>query len=42
LVAKVVLRNVQDHRSIANILPGWKLGEVLEGDIVTPAHPAAS
>jgi hypothetical protein len=42
LVAKVVLRNVQEHRSIANILPGWKLGEVIEGDVVTPAHPASS
>lgn len=42
LVAKLVLRNVQEHRSIANIVPGWKLGEVIEGDVVTPAHPAAS
>jgi len=42
LVAKVVLRNVQEHRSIANILPGWKLGELIEGDVVTPAHPASS
>lgn len=41
LVAKVVITNVQKGRSIANIVPGWKLGEVLEGDIVTPAHPAS-
>jgi hypothetical protein len=42
LVAKVVLRNVQEHRSIANIMPGWKLGDLIEGDVVTPAHPASS
>jgi len=42
LVAKVVIRNVQKDRSIANIVPGWKLGEVIEGDVVTPAHPASS
>jgi len=42
LVAKVVIRNVQKDRSIANIVPGWKLGDVIEGDVVTPAHPASS
>lgn len=41
LVAKVILRNVQKNRSIANIVPGWKLGELIEGDEVTPAHPAS-
>ena len=41
LVAKVVLRSVQKDRSIANIIPGWKLGEPIEGDEVTPAHPAS-
>jgi len=41
LVAKVVLRSVQKDRSIANIIPGWKLGELIEGDEVTPAHPAS-
>ena len=40
LVAKVIIRNVQKDRCIANIVPGWKLGEVIEGDVVTPAHPA--
>jgi uncharacterized protein (DUF3084 family) len=40
LVAKVVIRSVEQNRSIANIVPGWKLGEVIEGDEVTPAHPA--
>lgn len=42
LVAKVVIRSVQKGRCIANIVPGWKLGEVIEGDVVTPAHPASS
>jgi len=40
LVAKVVIRSVQKDRSIANIMPGWKLGELIEGDEVCPAHPA--
>jgi len=40
LVAKVVVRTVEKDRSIANIVPGWKLGEVIEGDEVSPAHPA--
>jgi hypothetical protein len=34
LVAKVKITNVQPNRSIANIMPGWKLGEILEGDVV--------
>ena len=41
LVAKVIVRTVEKDRSIANIVPGWKLGEVFEGDQVTPAHPAS-
>ena len=41
LVAKVVVRTVEKDRSIANIVPGWKLGEVFEGDEVSPAHPAS-
>ena len=41
LVAKVVVRTVERNRCIANIVPGWKLGEVFEGDEVTPAHPAS-
>src|SRR5581483_29718 len=32
LVAKVVVRTVQKDRCIANIVPGWKIGEVFEGD----------
>jgi cell shape-determining protein MreC len=41
LVAKIVVRTVQKGRSIANVLPGWKLGDVTEGDQVIPAHPAS-
>ena len=41
LVAKIVVRSVQKDRSIANVLPGWELGEVMEGDQVIPAHPAS-
>jgi hypothetical protein len=40
LVAKIVVRNIERDRCIANIVPGWKLGEVFEGDEVSPAHPA--
>ena len=36
LVAKIRVMNVQDQRCIANIMPGWKLKDVLEGDIVLP------
>jgi chromosome segregation ATPase len=39
LVAKVVVRSVQKDRCIANVMPGWKLGDILEGDQVIPAHP---
>lgn len=39
LVAKVKVRSVQKDRSIANVMPGWQLGEVIEGDQVIPAHP---
>jgi len=42
LVAKVRVRSVQKDRSIANVMPGWQLGEVMEGDQVIPAHPASS
>ena len=39
LVAKVIISEVQKGRCIANVLPGWKLGDVLEGDSVIPAYP---
>jgi multidrug efflux pump subunit AcrA (membrane-fusion protein) len=41
LVAKVIIRSVQKDRCIANVMPGWKLGEPVEGDEATPAHPAS-
>jgi len=41
LVAKVVVRSIQKDRSIANVVHGWRLGDVVEGDEVTPAHPAS-
>jgi len=41
LVAKVIVRTVEKDRCIANVVPGWKLGEVIEGDEVSPAHPAS-
>jgi flagellar motor protein MotB len=34
LVAKLKIADVKDHRAIANVLPGWKEGEVMEGDQV--------
>lgn len=39
LVGKVIISDVQKGRSIANVMPGWKLADVLEGDQVIPAHP---
>jgi cell shape-determining protein MreC len=39
LVAKVIIREVQKNRCIANLLPGWKLTDVTEGDVVIPAYP---
>jgi hypothetical protein len=41
LVAKVKVTSVQKDRCIANVMPDWKLGEVMEGDLVIPAHPAS-
>ncbi len=42
LVAKVRVTNVQQDRSIANIMPGWKLKDVMEGDQVFPYAPTSS
>ena len=39
LIAKIRVMNVQADRSIANILPGWKLKDVMEGDQVFPYAP---
>lgn len=41
LVAKVIVRTVEKDRSIANLVPGWRLGDMYEGDAVSPAHPAS-
>jgi hypothetical protein len=41
LVAKVIVRSLEKDRCIANVVPGWKLGEMIEGDEVSPAHPAS-
>jgi Tfp pilus assembly major pilin PilA len=41
LVAKVIVSRLDKDRSIANVIPGWKLGDVIEGDEVSPAHPAS-
>lgn len=41
LVAKVIVSSVQKNRCIANLVPGWQLGEVIEGDQAIPAHPAS-
>jgi len=36
LIAKVKVTSVQPDRSIANVKPGWNLGEIMEGDLVLP------
>jgi hypothetical protein len=41
LIAKVRVRSVQKDRCIANVLPGWKLGDLMEGDQVIAANPAS-
>ena len=42
LIAKVIVQSVDKDRCTANVVPGWKLGEVIEGDSVIPAKPASS
>jgi hypothetical protein len=34
LVAKLRVASVEESRSVANVLPGWKLGDIVEGDTV--------
>ncbi len=41
LVAKVRVSSVEKDRSVANVIPGWQLGELMEGDLVIPAYPAS-
>jgi DNA repair exonuclease SbcCD ATPase subunit len=38
LVAKLQVTEVQKDRSIANVMPGWRLADVMEGDKVIPAY----
>ncbi len=39
LVAKIRVSSVQKDRCVANVMPGSRLGEVMEGDQVIPANP---
>jgi len=39
LVGKVIVRRVDKNQSIANVISGWELTDILEGDEVIPAHP---
>jgi len=39
LVAKLKVSRVEKDRCVANIIPGWALAEVIEGDQVVPAYP---
>jgi hypothetical protein len=41
LIAKVRVSTVEKARSIANVMPGWALADVMEGDEVIPAYPAS-
>lgn len=41
LVAKVRVSSVQKSSCVANVVPGWQLGEIIEGDVVIPAYPAS-
>jgi hypothetical protein len=41
LVAKVRVSSVQKGSCVANVVPGWQLGEVMEGDMAIPAHPSS-
>jgi hypothetical protein len=34
LVAKIRILTAEPHRSVANVLPDWKQGEIMEGDVV--------
>jgi len=36
-VAKIRVRTVEKGRCVANVMPGWKIGDVMEGDVVLPA-----
>lgn len=36
LVGKVMIKSVEKDTCIANVMPGWELGEIQEGDMVFP------
>ena len=39
LVGKVKVSTVEKSRSVASLMAGWELSEILEGDLLIPAHP---
>jgi chromosome segregation ATPase len=39
LVGKVKIRRVERERSFADLLPEWRFGELIEGDVAVPANP---
>jgi galactitol-specific phosphotransferase system IIB component len=41
LVGMVKVSSVEKNQSVANMLPGWQIGEVFEGDVVIPAYPTS-
>jgi len=41
LVAVVRITRVEKDRCTANVVPGWKLGDVMEGDQVFPFYPSS-
>ncbi len=42
LVAKLRVTSVEKSQSIANVMEGWRVGDVIEGDTVIPVYPAVS
>jgi len=42
LVAKLRVTSVEKDRCIANVMDGWRVGDVVEGDSVIPVYPAVS
>jgi myosin heavy subunit len=41
LVGKVAIRRVEKNQCVADVLPGWNLGEIKEGDKFIAAHVSA-
>ncbi len=40
-VAKVKISKVDQSQSIGNLVPGWQLGDITEGDLAIPANPGS-